>query len=226
MSAASTLAAFAMMPLCIYVYAQQAYGTDADIPWAQLFISLMLCIVPCCLGVFLRHKNTERRYRSKFVWEWVEKLGSAAGGIFLLVAVIIGCADNEALFNDASASLWTVTGLMEPLGALAGFAAAAAVGLSRRDGCTVALETGVQNSTLAIAIVELSFRKGSERDVVMRGPLAYSLFYLVHSVWLVLLFRRVIGPPAEETEGKALPDSVKKIAGGTGKPAVDPRSRV
>ena len=45
-------------------------------------------------------------------------------------------------------------------------------------------------------------------------------------VWLVLLFRRVIGPPAEETEGKALPDSVKKIAGGTGKPAVDPRSRV
>ena len=168
-----------MMPLCIYVYAQQAYGTDADIPWAQLFISLMLCIVPCCLGVFLRHKNTERRYRGKFVWEWVEKLGSAAGGIFLLVAVIIGCADNEALFNDASASLWTGTGLMEPLGALAGFAAAAAVGLSRRDGCTVALETGVQNSTLAIAIVELSFRKGSERDVVMRGPLAYSLFYLV-----------------------------------------------
>ncbi|QDZ24508.1 bile acid:sodium symporter [Chloropicon primus] len=190
-SAFSTLAAFGLMPLALYLYGEEAYGIETKIPWVSLVISLLLCVVPCACGIGLRHKNTQGGCRGMMYWEWAEKVGSIAGGVFLAVAVVYGCVTNEELFTATDWKIWVCCGLQEPIGALLGFTLAAVTGLSIRDRCTIALETGVQASTLAIAVTELSFSDGRVKDRVMKGPLTYSLFYLFHSMWIVLLFRRL-----------------------------------
>ena len=91
-------------------------------------------------------------------------------------------------------------GLLEPIGALLGFVLAATSGLPIQDRCTVSLETGVQASTLAIAVTELSFEAGKVRDSVLKGPLIYSIFYLVHSMWLVLLFRNLTSKQLSQSQ--------------------------
>ena len=45
-------------------------------------------------------------------------------------------------------------------------------------------------------MVELSFKSGLVKDRVMKGPLVYSLFYLIHSMWIVLFFRNLTPPKA------------------------------
>ena len=49
-------------------------------------------------------------------------------------------------------------------------------------------------------MTELSFDAGAVRDAVLKGPLIYSIFYLVHSLWLVLLFRNLTGRQLSQSE--------------------------
>ncbi len=90
----------------------------------------------------------------------------------------------------------TAVAMQEPIGAFIGFFLAKAIGLPLRDRCTIALETGVQNSTLAIAVTELSF-KGLTKDRVMKGPLVYSLWYVCVCVCVcVCVFSNLPFPPS------------------------------
>jgi hypothetical protein len=115
-----------------------------------------------------------------------------------LVAGFIIYADD--LFN-APASLWVSAVLMEPVGALFGYALAHSQGLSGRDSRTIAIETGVQSFTLTIAIITLSF-EGQERDDVLLFPLLYGFMYIVNSSWIIVLLRYYVAPfDAPEDEG-------------------------
>jgi len=61
--------------------------------------------------------------------------------------------------------------------------------LHPRNARTVALETGIQNAPLAIAIIALTFA-GSEQQSIMAVGALYSLFIVITSTLVTLLFRR------------------------------------
>jgi BASS family bile acid:Na+ symporter len=69
-------------------------------------------------------------------------------------------------------------------------------GLSRllrqppRDARTVALETGIQNGPLAVALVVLTFA-GTQQQEILAIPVLYSLFIVITSSLLTLWFRRI-----------------------------------
>ena len=50
MSLLSTIAAFFMMPLWIYILVVVAFDSGADIPWLNIVISLLLIIIPTILN--------------------------------------------------------------------------------------------------------------------------------------------------------------------------------
>jgi len=54
----------------------------------------------------------------------------------------------------------------------------------------VALETGIQNGPLAIAIIAFTF-SGSEAQSIMAVPVLYSLFIVITSTMVTFWFRRV-----------------------------------
>ena len=71
-----------------------------------------------------------------------------------------------------------------------GYGFAKLLRLHPRNARTVALETGIQNGPLAIAIIAFTF-SGSEAQAVMAVPVLYSLFIVMSSAALTLWFRRI-----------------------------------
>jgi len=96
---------------------------------------------------------------------------------------------------------------MAPAGYLAGYGLAALGKLEPRKRRTIALETGIQNSTLTIAIIMLTFPGGDDaKDQLQKDVLAfalmYSLFLVVSGVIASLIFRKASEGEAAEEEAK------------------------
>jgi BASS family bile acid:Na+ symporter len=54
---------------------------------------------------------------------------------------------------------------------------------------TIALETGIQNGPLAVLIVTLSFAGTMQQDILLI-PVLYSLFIVISSSFVTMVFRR------------------------------------
>jgi len=74
--------------------------------------------------------------------------------------------------------------------------------LHPRNARTVALETGIQNGPLAIAIIAFTF-SGTEAQSYMAVPVLYSLFIVIVSTCVTFYFRR-----ANTAAEQAMPDGL------------------
>mmetsp|Transcript_1757 Transcript_1757/g.2755 ORF Transcript_1757/g.2755 Transcript_1757/m.2755 type:complete len:343 (+) Transcript_1757:68-1096(+) len=197
MSFFSNVAAFGMLPFLIFVLIKTAYNSSIVIPWGNIFTSLVLIIVPCLIGLSVRHYNKSYKLFGKFLWEWMEKLTTIFGVLFFVGALVFGLITYYADMASAPLSLWVCAIIMEPCGALFGYGSGHILGLNRKDCRTIALETGVQSFTLTLAIIALSF-EGEERDRVILFPLLYGMMYIVNSVWIILFLRLIVAPHDEK----------------------------
>jgi BASS family bile acid:Na+ symporter len=87
-------------------------------------------------------------------------------------------------------------------GFLFGYLLSMLLRLHPRNARTIALETGIQNGPLAIAIVALTFR-GVEQQAIMAIPALYSLFIVISSTALTLWWRQ-----RSRKDEQAMPDSL------------------
>ena len=71
-----------------------------------------------------------------------------------------------------------------------GYVFATALRLHPRNARTIALETGIQNGPLAVALVVLTF-SGPEQQAILAVPVLYSLFIVITSTILTFWFRRI-----------------------------------
>lgn len=79
MSLMSTLAAFFMMPFWIWLLVIVAFQSDAEIPFLNIIVSLLLIIFPTLGGLAIRYYNRETKICGKFIYEWVE-IGTTVSG--------------------------------------------------------------------------------------------------------------------------------------------------
>ena len=200
MSLASTICAVFMLPLLIEIYIMTTFAESADgqaeldvrIPFKDIaIIAFGTILLPVTLGILIRKYNTEYKCGGKFIYKWVEIVGSVFGGLFLLAAVVVGIRDNPDLMKpSAFPNEWFLGALFEPVGCGFGYAAATLAGLDARDRTAVALETGVQNYTLVISIAVLTYT-GCTRVEALTFVLIASLWYIFSSTWVVLLLRHL-----------------------------------
>jgi predicted Na+-dependent transporter len=80
-------------------------------------------------------------------------------------------------------------GMLGGLGILAGYNAARAARLAPRIASAVALEAGIQNFPLAVAIIVLSFPPHAQQAMLSIGAL-YTLYILLTAALATLTFRR------------------------------------
>lgn len=167
MSFCSTMAALGMLPLLIFLLITLALDGDRiEIAWDSVFISLLLIIFPTCLGLLIRYKNTEKQIHGKFIWFWIEKATSLFGVVFLFAALGAALATQYKSIFYANANLWVAALFIQPIGSCFGYIAAYLSGQTAPVCRTISLETGVQNITLVLALVGLSF-SGDKRDDVL-----------------------------------------------------------
>jgi len=176
-----------MFPILVLLYINTSYSSASiTIDFVNIVLALLVVLVPIAIGVYFRYVNTETKCAGGYLWEWLEKLTSALGGIFVLVPLVIGIIQNQYLFSE-SWKMWVASVLYQPVGSLLGYVAAILCGLSKKDSRTVALQTGIQNGTLVLAILYLS--DSQSRSLVF--PLFYSFWYIIHSVLITILFRYI-----------------------------------
>jgi BASS family bile acid:Na+ symporter len=181
MTVNSTVFGVLLIPLVLVIYAG---ALDLQIPRENIIATLVLLLVPVAIGMGLRKLNANAGAVTEF-------LGLAAGRLLhpvpdrVLDAEELGLSDDDVLghlFRRDRAGrvrhLPSATALRTLLK------------LHPRNARTIALETGIQNGPLAIAIIAFTF-SGSEAQSVMAVPALYSLFIVLTSTMLTLWFRRI-----------------------------------
>ena len=193
MSLLSTLAAFFMMPLWIYILVVVAFDSNAEIPWVNIVVSLLLIIIPTMFGLAVRYYNTEYKIYDKFIWQWIEIFASAFGIIFLILALVFSIVIYNDIFAASPWSVWVMALILQPAGCGFGYFVAKLLGMTHKEQRTISLETGVQSFTLTIAVINLTF-SGDVLKKALMFPLAYGLLYFGNSAGIVAFYRFYLAP--------------------------------
>ncbi|MGL5447227.1 MAG: bile acid:sodium symporter family protein [Rhabdaerophilum sp.] len=156
------------------------------IPAGNIVVTLILLLVPVVIGVLLRRWNAN-------VGALVELTGGALGVLFILLLLITWVPRNWQFLMQTPLSVFACVILLGWLGFFFGYLFSRMLKFSFRDSQTIAMEIGIQNGPLAIAIVVFTFTGPllNMQQAVMSVPALYSLFIVISSTMLTIWFRRV-----------------------------------
>jgi sodium/bile acid cotransporter 3/5 len=166
----SSVASIAMMPLWLLTLGTMVIskGTSVQLPFLNLVGSLALLMIPIAFGMILVHFKPT-------IAKFVEKIIKPVTIVLVIVLVSMGLSLQYYIF-----SLFTwrkvVCGLLLPW---CGFALAALVAWvfrqNLRDVKTIAIETGIQNASVAIIIISTSLPH-PDSDLVVVMPFICLMF--------------------------------------------------
>lgn len=201
MTVNSTVVGVIMIPLLILASVKvlaTAGGLSIIVPTQNIIVTLILLLVPVAIGMLIRKWNAN-------VGALVELTGGALGVGFILLLLLTWVPRNWQFLKGTPLSVFVGAIGLGVLGFLFGYWFSKLLRLHPRNARTVALETGIQNGPLAIAIVAFTFvgPLAPIQQQVMAIPALYSLFIVISSTALTLWFRRV-----NAAEEQKIPDAL------------------
>ncbi len=179
MTVTSTIVGVFLIPVLILVYAT---AMQLEIPTGNIVVTLLLLLLPVGLGMGLRRVSPN-------VGAVTEFFGSALALFFILFLMLSWIPRNWRFLMETAPTTYVAAIGLGVIGIIIGYVFARALRLHPRNARTVALETGIQNGPLAIAIIAFSF-PGDEAQAIMAVPVLYALFIVIVSTLVTLLFRR------------------------------------
>ncbi len=183
MTTASTLGAVVMMPLLLLIYGS-AYGkTQFPLPYGNIISTLVITLIPVVIGMYVRKLH----HRAAQI---CEKAGSWAG--ILVIGFLMGefFIRNGQLLREAPLGVFASAVLLGLVGFLFGYWAGFFTGLTPKQSRTVALETGIQNTPLTMALIIASFPLAQQQQALLL-PILYAVFIVIDSVLVSILFRQM-----------------------------------
>jgi BASS family bile acid:Na+ symporter len=192
MTVTSTVFGVILIPIVLLIYAT---ALDLEIPRENIIVTLVILLVPVAIGMVLRKVSAN-------VGAVTEFFGSLLAILFIAFIALSWVPRNWQFLMSTSASTFFAAIMLGVFGILIGYAFARALRLHPRNARTVALETGIQNAPLAIAIIVLTFPADEQQSIIAVGAL-YSLFIVITSTLFTLVFRR-----ANTAAEQRLPDSL------------------
>jgi BASS family bile acid:Na+ symporter len=197
MTVNSTVFGVILIPLLLvtYVALLQQAGVNIQIPAANIIVTLFLLLVPVAIGMALRKWNAN-------VGALIELIGGALGIFFIVFLLLSWVPRNWQFLMGTPPAVFIGAIALGVLGFLFGYLLSVLLKLHPRNARTVALETGIQNGPLAIAIVALTFA-GTQQQAIMAVPALYSLFIVLTSTAITLWFRK-----ANMAAEQKMPDSL------------------
>lgn len=192
MTVTSTVTGVVMIPLVLLLYAS---ALDLEIPRENIIVTLVLLLVPVAIGMVLRKLSAN-------VGAVTEFFGSALALFFIIFLMVSWIPRNWQFLLETTSATYVASIGLGLFGITIGYLFARALRLHPRNARTVALETGIQNGPLAIAIIVFTFQ-GAEAQAIMAVPVLYSLFIVIVSTCVTLVFRR-----ANTAAEQKIPDSL------------------
>ena len=192
MTVTSTITGVILIPVILLLYAA---ALDLKIPREDIIAVLLVLLVPVAIGMTLRKISAN-------AGAVVEFIGSILALVFILFIMVTWIPQNwQFLLNTTPATYVAAIGL-GLVGITVGYLFATSLKLHPRNARTIALETGIQNGPLAIAIIVFTFPP-EQQQAIMAVPALYSLFIVIVSTCVTLFFRR-----ANTAAEQKMPDSL------------------
>jgi BASS family bile acid:Na+ symporter len=184
MTVNSTLWAFIMTPLALFFYSN-LIGLDESlsVPFGELATVIFGLIVPVGLGMLLRKLSSN-------VGSVLELMGGIFGLLFIPFLIIIWVPRNWQLLLTTQWPTYAVAIGMGLVGMTVAYYFAKAIRLHPMNARTVALETGINNGPLAIAVIVAVYIDNPGLDEILLIPALYSLFIVILATLVTLVFRR------------------------------------
>jgi bile acid transporter len=181
MTTASTIGAVVMMPLLLWFYGS-AYGQGrVALPMGSIVSTLVLTLIPVAIGMYLRK-------RSESAAKTTEKIGGAAGTLVVLFLLGEFFVRHTQLLRETPLAIFAAAILLGLVGFMLGYGAGFVTRLTPRQSRTVALETGIQNTPLTMAIIVASF-PAEQQAAALVLPILYAVFIVIDSIVVSGFFR-------------------------------------
>ena len=192
MTVTSTVFGVILIPLVLLLYAS---ALELEIPRDNIIATLVVLLVPVAIGMVLRKISPNAGAVTEF-------FGSVLGIFFIAFIAISWVPRNWQFLMTTEPSTYFAAIMLGVFGITIGYVFAKILRLHPRNARTVALETGIQNAPLAIAIIVLTFPAEEQQSIIAIGAL-YSLFIVMTSTAFTLAFRR-----ANIAAEQKIPDSL------------------
>ncbi len=182
MTVVSTAVATIVMPLLLMLYAAPLTSTELTLPLGNIVTTLVLVLVPVGIGILIRRRSEAAAAKA-------ERLGSLSGIVVLVLLVGSSLWSNHADLARIPPAGYIAAVALGLLGMGLGYGVSRAAGMKSAQQRAVALETGIQNSPLAFAIILAAFEPAEQVEVLWL-PMLYALFVLISASVVTLVFRR------------------------------------
>ena len=184
MTVNSTLWAFIMTPAALFIYSR-LIGLDESltVPFGELALVIVGLIIPVALGMLLRKFSSN-------VGAVLELVGSVFGLLFIPFLIAIWVPRNWELLLTTDWPTYVVAIGLGLVGITFAYYISKLLKLHPMNARTIALETGINNGPLAIAVIVAVYIDNPGVDKILLVPALYSLFIVLISTAVTLVFRR------------------------------------
>ena len=180
----STLWAFIMTPLMLFIYANFLSLDDTiTIEFTELATVIVGLIIPVALGMLVRRLSAN-------AGSVLELVGGLFGVLFIPFLIAIWVPRNWQLLLNTEWPTYVVAIGLGLVGITVAYWIAKALRLHPANARTIALETGIQNGPLAIAVIVAVYIESPGLDKILLVPALYSLFIVIISTIVTFWFRR------------------------------------
>lgn len=196
MTFCSTILALGFMPLNMFFYSTPFIEGDDSLktPFGDIILQLVLLVIPVFIGIFITFKFP--KFGSK-----LSKFIKPFAFLIIVISLGFGIPGNLYVFQSPY-EIWIAAFLLPLIGSVLGLLIAKITCLPNRSAVTVSLETGAQNSFLAVAMATLSYPQPASA-LIGRPPLLVAVLTLTEGTIVVatyLLMTRFPGKPYEGEE--------------------------
>ena len=182
MTIASTLLAFGMTPLSLYVYSKAIGIETSELALGQVAIAFASMIVPLSVGFSLTY--------CKPAWKPIlKRLLNALAMLFIAIAIVTVIIDNIDTLRKATWRIYVPAVLYFPISASIVFCMTSALGMAPNIRRTIVPEVGLQNLVLGYAVAEVSVEKQSHWEDGIQFAILYAVFVYVWVILLIPVFR-------------------------------------
>ena len=184
MTVNSTLWAFIMTPLALWAYSN-LLGLDESlsVPPGELATVIVGLIIPVGIGMLIRKLSAN-------IGSLIELIGSVFGLLFIPFLIAVWVPRNWQLLLDTQWPTYVVAIGLGAVGMTAAYFMSKALRLHPANARTIALEAGINNGPLAIAVIVAVYIDNPGLDQILLVPALYSLFIVLLSTVVTLIFRR------------------------------------
>lgn len=180
----STLWAFVMTPLMLWIYSSLLdFDETLSIDFGELAIVIVGLIIPVGLGMLVRRLSAN-------AGAVLELVGGVFGVLFIPFLIAIWVPRNWQLLLTTEWPTYAVAIGLGVVGITVAYFISKAIRLHPMNARTIALETGIQNGPLAIAVIVAVYIDSPGLDSILLVPALYSLFIVLISTVVTFIFRR------------------------------------